>query len=174
MIILAVDPSGSFNYGSGTTGWCLVDKEKEKIIRLGAIKAKDFDKKDDYINKHKELLEFQFDTLVIENFILYPSSASSFYHQELETSEIVGIIESLAKSLGKEVVRQRAVDIKTALKKPNILMRLVNRKQKQLTAEVIAGRTYWTFENKRVSNHIVDSIRHAFYYINKKRKEEEK
>lgn len=170
MIILAVDPSGSYQYGSGTTGWCLVEQETEKIIRLGQIKAKDFKTKDEYIEKHKELLEFKFDTLVIENFILYPSSASSLYNQELETSEIVGIMDSLAKSLNKKVVRQRALNIKSALKKPEILMNIANKKQKQLLAEMISGRIYWTFDYKRISGHIVDSIRHAFYYINEQKK----
>ena len=37
--ILALDPSGNYNEGSGTTGWVLFDNETDMFCKFGAIKA---------------------------------------------------------------------------------------------------------------------------------------
>ena len=42
MKILSIDPSGSYNYGQGTTGWCLINSENHELLKYGNIKAKDY------------------------------------------------------------------------------------------------------------------------------------
>lgn len=176
MIVLAIDPSGSFKHGSGTTGWCVIEMETNRIISLGNIKAKDFKTREEYFNQHKTILKSHtFDVLVIENFILYQSTASSLFNQELETSELIGFICGMAEELSKKIVRQNAQVIKTVLKKNNILLSLANQKGEQLELRSNkADRVQWYYNQKRISNHIVDSLRHGFYYINQEKKGEYK
>lgn len=175
MIILAVDPSGSYKYGSGTTGWCAVTSSG-MILLTGNIKAKDYKTKAEYIKAHDELFnEINPDILVIENFILYQGTASTLYNQELETSELIGYMCGKAEDRKIKVVRQNAQLIKTALYKPNILLNVVNQNFNQLVLKKTKiDRQQWIFENKRISNHMVDSIRHAFYYITRENQKENK
>lgn len=172
MRILAIDPSGSFKHGSGTSGWCVVDDETGKIIGLGNIKAKEFDTREQYFSKHKSIAKLYIhDILVIENFILYQSTASSLFNQELETSELIGVICDFEEERGKKIVRQKAQQIKSVLKKNNVLLGLVNKTEDRLTFKTTkADRVQWFFEGVRISNHIVDAIRHAYYYLNQENK----
>ena len=174
MKVLAIDPSGSFKHGSGTTGWCIVEKENKKIIELGNIKAKDYKTREDYFNAHKRLFDYEFDILVIENFILYQSTASSLFNQELETSELIGLICGVAQEHHKKIVRQKAAVVKPILKKNSILLSLINQKTKQIELRTSAkDRVQWYLIKEkpiRLSNHIMDSIRHAFYYLNTEEK----
>ena len=173
MIILALDPSGSYKYGSGTTGWCVVRSETKGLILTGNIKAKNFDSKEDYVKEHVALFNIKPDVLVIENFILYRGTAPSLYNQELETSELIGYVCGKAEERGIEVVRQNAQLIKTALYKHKILLNIVNQEREQLIfKKTKKDRTQWFFEDKRISNHIVDSIRHAFYYVTREEQKE--
>ena len=32
--VLALDPSGAYKEGLGTTGWCLLDQQTKKIVKL--------------------------------------------------------------------------------------------------------------------------------------------
>ena len=173
MILMSIDPSGSFKHGSGVTGICLVDKEKEEILLVGNIKAKNFGSREDYFEEHMKMIEnYKIDVLVIENFILYKSTANSLLNQELETSELIGAICAFAERKKILVIRQNAQLIKTALKKSNVLLAIVNKKKVQLELRTSKkDRQQWFINNVRVSRHILDSIRHAFYYLNKIEKE---
>jgi hypothetical protein len=167
MNILSLDPSGSFKYGSGTTGWCIVNLETEKILEIGKIEAKNFKTKEEYFAEHIKLLDKEINIVIIENFILYQHTAQNFINQELETSELIGYIDGKATERNLNVVRQNAQLIKTALKKTNVLLKITNRKQFQLTFKTSKkDSVQWYFNNKRIKGHIVDAIRHAFYYIN--------
>lgn len=176
MIILAMDPSGSYKYGSGTTGWCMVSTMTHQILEVDNIKAKKYKTKEEYIQAHNEILDFvKPSVLVIENFILYQGTAANLYNQELETSELIGYICGKAKERGIEVVRQNAQLIKTALYRPNILLNVVNQKQEQLVwKKTKKDIQQWFFKGERISNHMVDSIRHAFYYITREEQKENK
>jgi Holliday junction resolvasome RuvABC endonuclease subunit len=172
MRVLAFDPSGSFNHGSGTTGWCVVEVETNHIVGLGNIKAKDFKTREEYFKKHKDIMkQYIYDILVIENFILYESTASSLLNQELETSELIGFICGVANERNKKVVRQNAQAVKSVLKKNSILLSVANQKENQIELRSNKlDRVQWYFDKVRISNHIVDSLRHAFYYINQEKK----
>ena len=176
MIILAMDPSGSYKYGSGTTGWCMVSTLTREILELDNIKAKHFKTKEEYIKAHDDILELiKPETLVIENFILYQGTAATLYNQELETSELIGYICGKAKERGINIVRQNAQLIKTKMYKPHILLNIVNQKKEQLVLKTTKkDRQQWIFNGKRISNHMVDSIRHAFYYITRENQKENK
>lgn len=171
MLILAFDPSGSFKYGSGTSGWCFVNSSNNQIIDLGNIKAKKYKTRKEYFEEHINILKkWSIDVLVVENFILYKSSANSMLNQELETSELIGYICGVAEEMNIKIVRQNAQVIKTILKKNNVLQDIINKINKQIEFKTKkTDRVQWYFRGTRISNHIVDALRHAYFYITKEK-----
>ena len=169
MKIIAFDPSGSFKYGSGTSGWCIMEDTNFEIIKLGNIKAKDYETKELYFKAHIDLLEKEkLSVLVIENFILYKGTASSMVNKELETSELIGYIVGKATELNMKVYRQNSQEIKTVLKKSNIILNILNHSKEQIVfKKTKKDRQQWYYQEKRISNHIIDAIRHAVLYSNK-------
>ena len=109
--------------------------------------------------------------MVIEAFVLYKGTASSFYHQELETSELIGELIGFARVSQIKTTKQRASEIKGALYKPNVLLNITNNQIEHRKTR--ADKNQWYFEGERISNHIVDAIRHAYYYLNKKGEKDE-
>lgn len=169
--LLAIDPSGSFNSGNGVTGYSVFELETKKIIEVGNIKAKNFNHKDDYFYQHLNLISSINPTkIIIEAFVLYKDTASSFFHQELETSELIGEITGYARVSGITLIKQRAREIKGPLYKPNVLLKAIDNQIEHKKTK--ADRNQWYFKGIRISNHIVDSIRHAAYYFNKEKKSE--
>ena len=51
-IILAVDPSGAFSEGKGTTGWCIMDAEQNKVVKIGNIFAGKDQSKESFWDAH--------------------------------------------------------------------------------------------------------------------------
>lgn len=174
-MILAIDPSGNFKNGKGQTGYFGVTQnvEKQNFFIAGAVRAKDYDTKEDYYNDIILIIKSNpIKTLIVEDFILYESSAHSMINQNLETSELIGIIEQTAKSLGIEVVRQRANLIKFSLKNEKVVKSIINTQAKEeflITKRSTDGKVLWSIKDTRINNHIVDAIRHYAYYINKKK-----
>lgn len=162
-LILSLDPSGSFNYGSGITGFSIF--ENKNLKSTGNIKAKDFITKENYLEAHLKLIEKENpSTIIIESFVLYQEAAASFFNKELETSELIGAIVGYAKTKNINVVKQRALDIKGALTKPHVLLEIIDSND-LIYKTTATDRQQWYFKGTRISNHIVDSIRHAAYYF---------
>ena len=46
--IIALDPSGNFEEGKGTTGCCLFSAEKKNIISTWSIRASKYKSKEEY------------------------------------------------------------------------------------------------------------------------------
>lgn len=168
MKLLAIDPSGSFDTGKGITGYSIYNLNKQTLLTVGQIRAEDFEQKGDYYKEHLKLVEkIKPNLIVIEEFTLYPSKASSFYNKELETSQLIGEIEGYARINKIEVIKQRASNIKGALYKPNVLLKAINNQIEHNNLGKRMKKNQWKFKGKVISNHIVDSIRHAAYYFNK-------
>lgn len=96
--ILALDPSGNFDEGKGTTGWVLMNY-KEKLIASGAISARDFATQEEYWNEIIQLikrnhLKFKEGLIVVvEDYVLYRDKAVSQTNSRMETSRLLGIIQ---------------------------------------------------------------------------------
>lgn len=97
--ILALDPSGNFDEGKGTTGWVLMNY-KEKLLASGSIAAKDFQRKEDYYNAILGLIDknhVRYNDngfiVVIEDFVLYRDKASAQTNSKMETCRLLGIIQ---------------------------------------------------------------------------------
>jgi len=95
--ILALDPSGNFNEGKGTTGWVLLNY-KETLVARGSISAEDYQCPEEYWDAHKELIEYNYEKygntliVVIEDYVLYRDRAANQTNSRMETCRLLGLI----------------------------------------------------------------------------------
>lgn len=166
MKILSIDPSGSYNYGQGTTGWCLINSENHELLKYGNIKAKDYISKKLYHKAHIDLIRnIECDKLIIENFILFKGNRINLINKELETSELIGYITGVANEIGIDLIKQSPKAIQDFKKNPDIILEVMNKNIMQI--EFIStpfDREQWYFKNKRISCHIVDAIKHYLFF----------
>lgn len=163
MRILAIDPSGSFKEGKGTTGWVVLNDWE--VEQFGQIKAKDFETRTSYWHSHGELpLTKDPDVIVIEEFVLYGNKSSAQINSEMETSKLLGYLEMHYHTAGYEVETQRAVTAK-----------------QRYTDKILLRKGYITKKGNRyyingvnVSGHIIDALRHGLYYRLKESRKESK
>lgn len=166
MIILAMDPSGSYTEGKGTTGYSVwaYNNMEYKLLTVGQIAAIDYDSQQSYWQAHIDLLRnLKPDILVIETYLLYAHKAMQQTGSKMETPKLIGIIEYECSKLNIIVELQKAADVKERWN-DNILVY-----KGLLTKE---GNHYNTEQKKSVSRHIRDSIRHGIHYIMKMRNKE--
>ena len=160
--VLAFDPSGSFEEGKGTTGYCLMDLKTGKILRAGVIHAKDFSTAPAYWNAHIQLIwevsrKYPKQLLILaEDYILYKDKAESQTNSKMETCRLLGILEHYCWSEDLHFHTQTASQV-------------VNR----WNNDVLVFKKILYFEGKRpfliasrkpVSRHTLDAIRHAIHY----------
>lgn len=155
--ILALDPSGNFKEGKGTTGWCLYDTETNKMAKFGALKANRFKSDVDYWKEHVLLIDglvgYTF-TLVIEDYLLYANRATSQINSRFETPKLIGILQYECALRGIEVVFQTASAVK--MRWPNnILSRKLNLEERN---------NRWYLDDGHLTNHILDAMRHAIHF----------
>lgn len=156
--VLALDPSGSYKEGLGTTGWCLLDQKTNKVMKFGVIAAKDYSCQFQYWDAHVKLLDsltgYKPD-VVIEDYLLYSDRSSSQINSRLETPQLIGIIKYETYMRGMFIYIQTAMQVKT-----------------RWTDEILeykgyihrSGNKYYMNGTPLVS-HIKDSIRHAVHYM---------
>ena len=98
-IILALDPSGSFNEGKGKTGWCLLNQETKELLDIGTISAEDYPTDMQYFAANIDLLHFfknRYNTdlrLVMEDYVLYAAQAQSQTNSHMETCQLLGALK---------------------------------------------------------------------------------
>lgn len=99
--VLGIDPSGNFDEGKGTTGWCLFDRNTDSIIKCGYIQASNFETQMAYWGAHTILLEAIRGyckgngklVVSLEDYLLYAKSAQSQTNSRMETCQIIGVIK---------------------------------------------------------------------------------
>lgn len=154
MKILALDPSGNFEEGKGTTGWCLLD-ENCKIQAVGQLLAKDCSGKEEHWLNHIKLIDhLNPDFVVVEDYLLYASKSKTQINSRFETPRLIGAIELHCWSENIPLRFQKASDVKIRF----------------TDARLVQG-NYISKSNSRyyaagvmVSEHIRDSIRHGVYF----------
>lgn len=154
MKILALDPSGNFEEGKGTTGWCLLD-EKCKIQAVGQLLAKECNEKEEHWTNHIRLIDqLNPDFVVVEDYLLYASKSKTQINSRFETPRLIGAIELHCWDKGIPLRFQKASDVKIRF----------------TDARLVQG-NYISKSNSRyyaagvmVSEHIRDSIRHGVYF----------
>jgi hypothetical protein len=153
---IAIDPSGNFKEGQGTTGICIsIDGEAKE---LKEIKASDYRTVDQYWMAHVTLLQREFpDHVTIEGYKLYNhkgKSASMQANSELETPQLIGILKHWCYSLDIPYNVQFASEVKTRWSE-DVLVRLGILEQK-------GNRYYWNGE--LTNTHKRDSLKHSNHF----------
>lgn len=162
MKILAMDPSGNFNEGKGTTGWALLD-ENGKIIACGQLLAVTFDQKELYWDNHLLLIDkLQPDVLVIEDFLLYANRSQNQINSRFETPKLIGIIELFCWQHKIELAFQKASEVKLRWNDERLILKGFLSK---------SGNRYYA-GGVQITEHIRDAIRHGVHYITFKLKKE--
>lgn len=161
--ILAIDPSGNFHEGKGTTGWVLMDTT-EKLIARGLIMAKDFNSAEEYWDAHIDLLQYNFDRhndvlmVIIEDYQLYSNRAENQINSRMETCRLIGLLQWYCWSNRQAYKMENASVVKTRwsdeiLINENILFKEPNETYIHAGSGLI------------LAIHTRDALRHALHFI---------
>ena len=159
--IIGIDPSGAFNEGKGTTGYCVIRLQKNLLIKaVGELRAIDYDTAEAYwqahLDKIKELRSQYHNAVVsVEDYVLYASKALSQTNSHFETSQLIGCIKLYCWQQKIKLYMRPAVAVKLRWS-DIVLVRC-----KYLTQQ---GKEYYCKVcSTSLSLHIRDSIRHAVH-----------
>lgn len=114
--ILALDPSGNFAEGKGTTGWVLLT-HYEQLIGKGYISAKDYKCAEEYWDAHIELIKkynklYKNLIIVIEDYILYKNRSKNQINSRFETCRLIGVIQHYCWRIHQDYSMQLAATVK--------------------------------------------------------------
>lgn len=157
--ILAIDPSGSYNEGKGTTGLCVY--RHPKIRHLSIVKAKDYASQADYWNAVMHymdvlIVEHKVQVIVVEDYFLYAQRAKAQINSKFETSQLIGAIKIHYANRGIPLVFQAASEVKK---------RWANHILIHKGLVYPSGTTLRDPSNGQViSKHSLDALRHALHY----------
>lgn len=167
--ILALDPSGSFCEGKGTTGWCVFNCKDNKVIHAGSISAKKFDSMEAYWDAQINLIDYwrkRFKNnllLVVEDYILYESKAMSQVHSHMETSKLLGVIQYYCFLNRIPYIMEPASVVKNRWSNKILLYKKYIKKYKK--------NFYIPLHKKEpIDRHCLDAIRHAVHVATFKNK----
>lgn len=158
--VIALDPSGNFEEGKGTTGCCLFNAENKIIISTWNIRASDYTSKEEYWNAHlsflkRIMLTYKNTTIVMEDFTLNPKRALQQSYSKMETSKLIGVIQMACAENHWPLKMQLPVEAKSRwsdsfLERKHIIKKL--------------NKGYATSSGQTISRHEKDAIRHAVHY----------
>jgi hypothetical protein len=167
--ILALDPSGAYYEGKGTTGWCVYNCDMSCISLAGFIEAKHYDTRLGYWDKHLALLRKFVERyknqlhIVIEDYRLYASKASNQINSSMETCKLIGILQYFCEANQIPYTMQLASEVKTRWTDAILFHKnlIVHTKRKCTLPD----------KKTEVNKHARDAIRHAVHYATFKNKE---
>lgn len=158
--ILAIDPSGNFHEGKGTTGYCILDVQNDLIRAVGNISASKYDNEYDFWKAHIDLIDFYCKKykklgVVIEDYVLYKNKAINQTNSRMETPKLIGLLQ-----------------YHLHFKEISFKMQLAAEVKNRWTDEILVFKTYLNKKSNRyclpnnelVNRHEKDAIRHAIHY----------
>ena len=156
MKLLALDISGNFKEGKGTTGICwMVDGE---VTKLDSIHAGDFSSAEEYWDMHNVYIQQEWpDHIVMEGYRLYNHkgmSAKTQANSDLETPQLLGFLKMVCYHFDIPYTIQYASDVKTRWSE-DVLVHLNILQQK--------GNRY-TWQGQSTVTHKRDALKHALHY----------
>lgn len=170
-IILALDPSGSFYEGKGTTGWCLFDTNQNKILTTGDICATKYPAMEQYWHQHCLLIEDMHKAygsnlfVVMEDYLLYGDKVHSQINSRMETPKLIGLLQYFCWKEYIPYYMQTASEVKNrwtdAILEHKGYIKLEKRRYVVNT----------TGEPQLIHRHCRDAIRHAVHFSTFKIKE---
>lgn len=157
MNILAIDVSGNFKEGKGTSGFCyMIDGKPQELFEL---KAKEYHSAESYWEAHIRFIKSKnIDHIVMEGYRLYNHkgmSASAQANSELETPQLIGAIKLWCYMDVTPLAIQFAPEVKQRWKE-NVLV------AKKILEERPGGRYY--FNGKATNDHKRDALKHALHF----------
>ena len=117
--VLAIDPSGSFHEGKGTTGWCVFNCLDNVVSISDYICAKTFGTMEQYWDAHIQLIARMHAKyknkliVVIEDYILYAHKAKAQINSHLETPKLIGVLQHYCWSKNIPYRMQLATEVKS-------------------------------------------------------------
>ena len=154
-----MDPSGSYNEGKGTTGYCLFDVRQNRILKASSIKASKYVSQNDYWNEHTTLItncfvNFKNLIVVLEDYVLYADKAKTQINSKMETCRLLGILQNHCNSLKIPCFLELASAVKQRWNDKVLCYKGYMQKRKN---------TYFVNDTV-VDRHAKDAIRHAVHY----------
>lgn len=160
--ILALDPSGNFYEGKGTTGWCIFDCVKNAVSDTGYIAANNYNSMEEYWHAHIKLIDqmkkkHKSFTVVIEDYLLYQTKLDSQIHSRMETPKLIGLLQYYLWMQNIPYYMQTASEVKKRWSDEVLL-------HKQIITPLSKGVGIPKQPRKLINRHCKDSIRHAVHY----------
>lgn len=158
--ILAIDPSGNWFEGKGTTGFCFMKPTKQEF-EFDSITASDYQCQDAYWSAHLDIIEkwrkkcgTSF-IVVMEDYILYANKAESQINSHLETPKLIGVIQHYCYQKRIPLYMEPACAVKSRWS--NVI--LEHRGYIKRT-----GNSYKTSNGVLINRHCLDALRHAVHF----------
>lgn len=158
-MIIALDVSGNFEEGFGTTGinYMYDNGEIHKADELKAIK---FKSTEEYWDAHIDLFNRVLDAVdlevVMEGFRLYGHKSATQTNSQFETPQLIGVIRHWCWKNDVPLKIQYAVEVKKRWPDEILI------KEGYI---YLKGKTrYLTATNQILNNHKTDALRHALHY----------
>lgn len=154
MRVVAVDPSGNFTEGKGTTGIAVLSDGYP--IVLTDVKAEDYDSAPQYWKAVLgRIFSLEPDVVVVEEYPLYSHKANTQSWSKLETPQLIGCLRLWFHIRDIPVVFQTASQVKNRWN-DDILVRkgYLERKGNRLL-----------FDGVPTNTHKRDALRHGIHYI---------
>lgn len=161
MLVLGIDPSGSYYEGKGTTGWALFEYENRKLLKFGHIKASDYSEVKYYYEAVRNLIKPGM-RVVIEEYMLYADKAKQQINSKMETSKLIGYLQMYCYEHNIRFSMQLASEVKKRWADHILEYKGIIQKDKNM---------YYAL-GRRTNDHERDAMRHCMHLITFKMKKE--
>ena len=167
MLVLAIDPSGAYYEGKGTTGWALFDSTTRSLLDYGSIRASEYPTVNTYYQAISRLIKPKM-KVIIEEYLLYANKAKQQINSKMETSKLIGYLQMYCFNQGVEYTMQLAGEVVKRWA-DHILV------HKGIIKQATGRLKHIYYALGRLTNeHERDAMRHAMHYITFKLKKEKK
>jgi hypothetical protein len=158
--IIALDPSGNFNEGKGTTGCCIFNAKTNELIEAKSIYANAYTNQFDYWQAVlyyiiKASIKYKSVIAVVEDFMLYSTKATAQINSKMETPKLIGVLEYFCTEREIPLTLQPAHLVKNRWSEEVLLYKGYIQR---------IGRQWRTIKGKAIDKHAIDAIRHAVHY----------
>ena len=162
IVILALDPSGSFYEGKGTTGYCVYDTRKKTFITCGSIFAKHFRTMEEYWDAVIQLIittknQYPDMMLVCEDYLLYATKLQDQINSRMETPKLIGVIQHHCWRYQIPYYMQTAAEVKNRWTDKILVYKGYIKPYRRGYLPTSGDTTTYT-------HHSLDAIRHAIHY----------
>jgi len=165
-LVIAIDPSGSFSEGKGTTGLARLLLVEDEIIRIETdyLEAKNFSSATAYWSSHLKYIAEQIEDygsvhVVMEDYRIYGGKAKSQINSSMETVRLIGIIQMYLADMKIPCTLQMAVEAKTRWTNEILVHKGF------IVPEGRPGQFALAVGRKHLNKHCMDALRHGVHYI---------